>query len=77
MAVGAREHLHATLAVSTTGVAGPGGGTPDKPVGLVFVALARPGDKTTVRRLTLPGTRGVIQRRATVAALSMAWKAAR
>lgn len=77
MAAGAREHLHATLALSTTGIAGPGGGTADKPVGLVFVALARPNGKTTVRRLNLPGTRGVIQRRATIAALSMAWRAAR
>jgi len=77
MAIGAREHLHATLAVSTTGIAGPGGGTAEKPVGLVFVALARPGDKPTVRRLNLPGSRAVIQRRATIAALSMAWKTAR
>lgn len=77
MAAGARDRLGATLAVATTGVAGPGGGTPAKPVGLVYVALARPSGEVAVRRLDLPGNRGVIQRRATIAALSMTWKAAR
>lgn len=77
MASGARERLRSTLGIATTGVAGPGGGSVDKPVGLVFIALAGPSGKLTVRRLNAPGTRGVVQRRATIAALALAWKASR
>lgn len=44
MADGALRHSHAEFAVSVTGIAGPGGGSPDKPVGLVCFGLARAGD---------------------------------
>ena len=70
MAAGARERLGADVAVAVTGVAGPGGGTPEKPVGLVFLHAASPGGEEAVR-FELPGDRDVIRSRATVAALHL------
>jgi nicotinamide-nucleotide amidase len=52
MAEGARRAFATTYGLSTTGIAGPTGGTPDKPVGLVFIALATPGG-TSVRQVHL------------------------
>ena len=70
LAQGARARLGADVAVSVTGVAGPGGGTPEKPVGLVFLHAEGP-DGARARRLDLPGDRGAIRARATVAALHL------
>lgn len=62
MAHGARERLGATYGVSTTGVAGPGGGTADKPVGLVHVCLAWEGGERH-ERLLLGGSRSHVRAR--------------
>jgi nicotinamide-nucleotide amidase len=70
MAAGARERLRAGVAVSVTGIAGPGGGTPEKPVGLVHLPASSP-DGEQALRLEMPGDRETIRRRSTVAALHL------
>lgn len=60
MAEGARRESGATWALSTTGVAGPDGGTPEKPVGLVYVGVAGP-DGAKAERLMLRGDRDWIR----------------
>ena len=70
MAHGARARLGADVAVAVTGVAGPGGGTEAKPVGLVFLHAAGP-DGELARRLDFPGDRETIRRRSAVAALHL------
>jgi nicotinamide-nucleotide amidase len=70
MATGARERLHADVAVAVTGVAGPGGGTEEKPVGLVYLQVQGP-DGSLVGELNLPGEREAIRQRATVASLHL------
>jgi nicotinamide-nucleotide amidase len=70
MAEGARAHLGADVGVAVTGVAGPDGGTPEKPVGLVFVHAVGP-DGEEARRSELPGDREMIRGRATAAALHL------
>lgn len=70
MAEGLRAATGATYALATTGIAGPDGGTPEKPVGLVYVALAGPG-RTEVRKLCLSGDRTRIRTAATLHALDL------
>jgi PncC family amidohydrolase len=70
MAAGARRAAGAGVALAVTGIAGPDGGTPDKPVGLVFIALEGAAG-TRVRRLHFPGTRDRVRHQACQAALEM------
>ena len=70
MAEGARERLGADVAVSVTGVAGPGGGTEEKPVGLVHVHAVGPDGERSVS-FSVPSDRESIRRRAAVAALHL------
>jgi nicotinamide-nucleotide amidase len=61
MAEGALQHSHADIAVSVTGVAGPGGGSTEKPVGLVWLGLAQRGQATATDRQVFPGDRTAIR----------------
>jgi len=60
MAEGALRHSAAQVAVAVTGVAGPTGGTPDKPVGLVWFAYALP-DRTLSEEMHFPGDRAAVR----------------
>ena len=62
MAAGALARSRAQLAVAVSGVAGPGGGTSDKPVGTVWLAWARAGQGIVARRVQLPGDRDDVRR---------------
>jgi len=70
MAVGARNKTGATYALSVTGVAGPAGGTEDKPVGLVYFGLAGPSGITVLKK-RFPGDREQIRAWATIQGLDM------
>lgn len=70
MAEGVRRLLGADLAVATTGIAGPDGGTARKPVGLVYIAFAFAGD-TVVEEHVFPGDRAAVIAAATARALAM------
>ncbi len=68
MAEGACKALGVDVAVATSGIAGPGGGSPAKPVGTVCMAIAMPGG-TYSTTLHLPGDRGRVIDRASTTAL--------
>ena len=70
MAEGARRRLRADIAVAVTGVAGPGGGTEEKPIGLVYLHVSGPNG-AKARTLDVPGDREQIRTRATVTALHL------
>jgi nicotinamide-nucleotide amidase len=69
MARGALEHSHAQVALAITGIAGPGGGSADKPVGTVCIAWAWPDGRLESRLCRLAGNRQAVRRQAVVIAL--------
>jgi len=75
LADGARVRLDADVGVGVTGVAGPGGGTEEKPVGLVCLSVTGPGDAVLTRSVNLPGGRADVRDRATTVALHLVRRA--
>lgn len=75
MARGVRKATGADIGVAVTGIAGPGGGTKDKPVGLTYVAVSGPGRAEKVKRLDIHGPRESVRVRAATAALRLAFDA--
>lgn len=69
MVSGALVHSGASLAVAVTGIAGPGGGTQDKPVGTVWIAWKRRGGYPGARAFHFEGDRDAVRRQTVVAAL--------
>ena len=74
MAEGVRDRLGASIGIGITGLAGPSGGTPEKPVGTVWIAAALP-DGARARLLRLLGDRDEIRRRATQSSLELVRRA--
>lgn len=76
MAEGVKRIFNADIGLSATGIAGPSGGSANKPVGLVYVGLAT-GGKTIVARHVFKGTRSTIKAQAVKTALAMLYRYAR
>ena len=74
MALGCRDVMRSDLAVAITGIAGPDGGTDEKPVGLVYLAVASPNG-VEVRRMQIPGNRARVRRVAALNAFDLARRA--
>jgi nicotinamide-nucleotide amidase len=75
MAAGALRRFGADTAVAITGIAGPGGGTPEKPVGTVCFTLSLSDGPTTTRTLRLPGNRSDVRERSTTVAMHLLLRA--
>ena len=69
MAAGAIAASGADLGIAVSGVAGPEGGTPEKPVGTVWMAAALKGGRADARMFSFTGSRDMIRRRSAVAAM--------
>jgi nicotinamide-nucleotide amidase len=74
MARGVRERLGADIGFSTTGIAGPTGATPEKPVGFAWLAFDDTGGTSKASKLALSGDREAITARATTISLGMLWR---
>lgn len=73
MVMGARRISGADAAISVTGIAGPGGGSPEKPVGTVWIGAAL-GNEVLTRRFSFEGDREMIREQAAAAALALLWQ---
>jgi nicotinamide-nucleotide amidase len=71
MARGARERFGASVGAAVTGIAGPDGGTPDKPVGTVCLAVSGPADRAVAKKRVFPGDRSVVRRAAALYCLHL------
>ncbi len=71
MAAGALRRFGADTAVAITGIAGPGGGTPEKPIGTVCFTVKLAEGPTDTRTLRLPGNRSDIRERSTTVAMHL------
>src|SRR3954469_10416863 len=76
MARGAVARAGVDLAVSVTGIAGPGGGMPQKPLGLVYLGISRPNSTVRVEHRIFPGDRSQVRHAATRLALELLLEAA-
>lgn len=70
MAIGSSKKTGADIGISTTGIAGPGGGTKEKPVGLAYISVYYKGQVHT-RKLNYPGDRGIIRERTALSVLDL------
>jgi nicotinamide-nucleotide amidase len=71
LAGGAVERFGADVGIGITGIAGPGGGTPEKPVGTVCLCLARRDGERIERTVQLPGGRAMVRERTTTVAMHL------
>jgi nicotinamide-nucleotide amidase len=71
MAEGARTRARSTYALSTTGIAGPSGGSPEKPVGTVYIALAAADSETIAKKFFFPSDRETFKQLASQVALDL------
>ncbi len=77
LAEGARRTIGADVGVGVTGIAGPSGGSARKPVGLVWVGVAGPGEAGLIRSVQLPGSRWEVRERAVTVAMHLLRRALR
>jgi nicotinamide-nucleotide amidase len=71
LADGARARFDATFGVGVTGIAGPGGGTEEKPVGTVWLAVSSADGRRKVRHILMPGDRAAVRERTTTIAMHL------